>query len=246
MNIKKYLPYLGALVAAILALLALMSALKGHTDTPASWDALSASVKQVGSAADLTSATAITNKDKAICIVSKSASGLAGGVAESVTAVKSGTCRIPDVNVDVTACLWDAPVAPAVLPVPASEGDAAVTAVVVVDPTVVAAPAVDAVVTAPAAPADETVVAPATAAVATPAAVTGTDVPAAVELAVGPLVALVQSTISASDVSPTTKAWGTGVLAWIDSGRPSIIALVENPAEGKLSFKGVDIAGCTP
>lgn len=232
MNIKKYLPYLGALVAALLAILALVTALKGHSDTPESWDTLAASVQQAGSAADLTSATAITNKDKVVCIVSKSASGLAGGVAESVTAVKGGTCRIPDVNVDVSACLWDV-AAPAVLPIPASEGDAA--------PAIV--PAAEVVVTAPV----ETVVAPvAETVVVAPAAVIGTDVPAAVELAIGPLVAIVQSTVAKSDASATTKAWATGVLAWLDSGRPSIIALVENPAEGKLAFKGVDIAGCTP
>lgn len=224
-DFKKFLPYLGAFVAFTLALIAVVGSLKAPKTTPESWDSLSASVKQVGAAADLTSATAITSKDKTVCIVSKSASGLAGGVAESVTAVKGSTCRIPDVNVDVSACL-ETPV------VVAAPSEIPVVEVVVVAPS--ETPVVEMVVEEPA-PGEV---------LETPVA--GIDVPAAVELAIGPLVAIVQGTLAKSDVSPVVKAWGTGVLAWLDSGRPSIIALVENPAEGKLSFKGVDITGCTP
>lgn len=214
MSIKKSLSYVAALVAALVAIFAIVRSISDHKDTPESWDALSASVEQVGAAADLTADTAITNKDKEVCIVSKSVSSLAGGVAESAASAKDGTCRIPDVNINITACLWDAaPAAPVVLSAPVSEGDA-------VEAPVVAE--------APAAP------------------VLSTDVPAAVELALDPLMVAVQGALAKSDASPVVKAWGAGVLTWLDSGRPSIIALVENPAEGKLSFKGVDIEGCTP
>ena len=243
MDIKKFLPYIGAFLAAVLAVAALVTALSGHSDTPESWDALTSSVKQVGTAADLTATTAVTNKDEKVCIVAKTVSGLAGGVADSVGAVKLGTCRIPDVSVDVSACLTpaavtvtaEAPVAADATATPAPETtEAAPVAVATTLPAPEAAPAADAT-----APATETTE-------AAPVATVSADTAALVDSTVSPLVVLIQGVVSKSDATPTSKAWATGVLAWIDSGRPSIVALVENPAEGKLSFKGVDIEGCTP
>ena len=230
MDIKKFLPYIGAFLAAVLAVAALVTALSGHSDTPESWDALTSSVKQVGTAADLTATTAVTNKDEKVCIVAKTVSGLAGGVADSVGAVKLGTCRIPDVSVDVSSCLTPAPAVTVTAEAPVAADATATPA----PETTEAAPAADATT-----PTTETTE-------AAPVATVSADTAALVDSTVSPLVVLIQGVVSKSDATPTSKAWATGVLAWIDSGRPSIVALVENPAEGKLSFKGVDIEGCTP
>jgi hypothetical protein len=229
-NIKKLLPYAGALIALVVAIVALTNAVSSHKDTPASWDALAASVKQVGVASDLAATTAIANKDVTVCIVSKSASGIAAGVAESASlAGTTSTCHIPDVTVDVTACL----------PAPVATAEAASTAPVApAAPATPAAPAAEPEVseTSEAAPADVTVAVSAAPAV-TPDVVSG---------AVAPIVTVVKAALAKSDATPNTKAWGAGVLTWLDSGRPSIAALVADPSTGKLTLKGVDVVGCTP
>lgn len=261
LDIKKILPYAGAILAALIAIVFLVQSFSKHEDTPASWESLSTSVAQVGAAADLTAATAITNKDVTVCVTAKSASGIAQGVALSLGSVKEGVCRIPDVTVDVSACLGEVVEQPAdltvVAEVPVPEpADASPAPEVVEAPVAEPASVVEPVLTpevkaeivseAIQTPEGQEKLAEALIAPAAIAATAGVDVPAAVELAIGPVVVLVKGALEQSDASPVVKAWATGVLTWIDSGRPSIIALVENPSTGKLVFTGVDIAGCTP
>jgi hypothetical protein len=96
------------------------------------------------------------------------------------------------------------------------------------------------VVAAPAASDTDTKAAPVEGTVAS----AGVEVPAAVELAVGPVLALVKGIVANSDAPANAKAWSVGALAWLESGQADIIKLIENPGEGKLSFVGQDIAGC--
>lgn len=222
MNIKKVAPYAGAILAIILAIVGLMSALHSSDGSAASWDSLITSTGQLEAASKLTEATSIQNKDYTVCIVSKSTTGIVHGVGQSLASAKAGTCHIPDVDVDVSACVA---FKPAVAPVTAPVADAS---------TVV--PAVET-----ATPVATTPVVAAPVVVAAPSM----DVNAIVTTAVGPITILVQGTMAKADVDPKVKAWGTGVLAWITSGIPSIVALVADPKDGKLSFKGQDIEGCT-
>lgn len=238
MDIKKVAPYAGAILALVLAIVGLMSALHSSDGSAASWDSIIASTGQMEAASKLTEVTAVQNKDYKVCIVSKSTTGLIHGVSESLSSAKAGTCRIPDVSVDVTDCiaLKPVPVAPPVAVAP------------VVAP---AAPPVAPVVAPVSAPAATPVVAPVAVAapVVAPVAVAAPvvdDVTPIVTAAVGPLTILVQGAISKADVDPKVTAWGTGALAWIASGIPSIVALVNDPKDGKLSFTGQDIAGCKP
>lgn len=238
MNIKKLLPYIGAILLGIAAIVGIVKAMSNHTDTPDSWGQLATSVKQVQVAADLATTASVASKDFEVCVATTATSALAGGVADSLVGVQAGTCRIPDVSVDVSKCLAlkATPVAPEAPVVPAVEAAPAVP----VAPVVEAAPA--------AAPVEPVaVVSPVEVAPAAPAALDAVkDIGPIVDVAVGPLVALLQGALAQSDASPQVKAWATGTIAWLQSGQPSIVALIQNPGEGKLSFKGVDIEGCKP
>lgn len=239
MNIKKFAPYIGAAVVAIVAIVAVISAVGSFDGTPAAWDQLSVSVGQVESASKVTEDTAVQNKDYTACVVSKSATGLIHGVGESILAAKEGKCRIPDVSVDASACVAFKPVAevaappaevPAVIPVP------------VVVP--VAAPVTPALAETPvAAPVTPVEVAPVAPAVVAPVA---PDMQALVKAATAPVVVLAQGLVTKVDADPNTKAWAAGVISWLDSGVPSVVALIEAPTNGKVTFVGQDIAGCTP
>jgi hypothetical protein len=216
---KKILPYLGAVILAVLAFAGLVTTLSGPKDSPEYWTSIEASFVQIATASDMAANTAVTNEDYVPCVTAKSSSALATGLAASAGLAGTGICSMPAVDLDITACFWDAE-APVV-----AEGEAA--------PVVAeAAPVVAEGEAAPAAPVVSRVAA-------------GTNVPEAVELAVGPLVAIVKSVIENSDASANAKAWGTGVLTWLDSGRASIIALIENPGTGVVTFDAVAIEGCS-
>ena len=218
MNIKKILPYVGALIAAISAVVALVTILSGKSDSPEFWADVSASTEQLGSAADTAATAALANKDYVPCVVSTSVAGIAHGVAAS-----AGACTIPGVTIDVSACLWpvEVVVVEAVASVDVAESETPVEAAPEAETAIGASETVSRVMP-------------------------GTDVPAVVELSLGPIVAIVDGVLAKSDLPDTGKAWARGVLAWIDSGRASIIALVENPDTGTLAFEAVSIEGCTP
>lgn len=242
MNIKKLLPYVGALLLAVAAIIGLVKALGDHTDTPDSWGDLASSVAQVKVAADAGTAASVASKDFEVCVATSATSALAGGVADSLNGVKDGVCHIPDVSLDVSACLALKAVeaTPVVEPAPVEPA-----------PEVVETPAVEPAPEAVAAdPAEsvEAVVPPVTEPVAeaAPVAAPASPVAAVVEGAVAPLLAVAQGALAKSDASPEVKAWATAVVAWLQSGVPSVVALIENPGEGKLSFKGVDVEGCKP
>jgi len=73
----------------------------------------------------------------------------------------------------------------------------------------------------------------------------GADVPATVELAILPVLALAGSAIDHSE-DEAIQSWGSAVVDWIGSGKTSIIALIEDPSAGNLSFDGVTVEGCSP
>lgn len=76
-------------------------------------------------------------------------------------------------------------------------------------------------------------------------ATSGVDVPAVVDLSLDPVVGLLRGLIS-TDGEDQVKAWASGVVDWIYSGKPSIIALIEDPASGVLKLDSVTIDGCSP
>lgn len=242
MNIKKFAPYIGAAIVALVAIVAVMSAVGSFDGSPAAWDQLSVSVGQAESASKLTEDTAVQNKDYTACVISKSATGLIHGVGESIVAAKGGKCHIPDVSVDASVCVAFKPVAEAAVP-PVE--------VPVVTPVPVEAPVVaptETPVAAPVVPAEAPVAAPVAAVEVAPAApaVVAPDTKALVKAATAPVVVLAQGLVTKADADPNTKAWAVGVISWLDSGIPSVVALVEAPTDGKVTFEGQDIAGCTP
>lgn len=72
----------------------------------------------------------------------------------------------------------------------------------------------------------------------------GKDIPAAVELSIAPVMGVVTSLLEKGEES-NTKAWAKGALAWLNTGKDSIIALIKNPSSGKLELAAVAIEGCT-
>jgi len=73
----------------------------------------------------------------------------------------------------------------------------------------------------------------------------GADVPAVVELSLGPVIGVLKGFITPEE-DDSVKVWATGVVDWISSGKSSIIDLIENPASGKLELDSVTIEGCVP
>lgn len=205
MNFKKILPYLGAILLVITAAFGILKALSGAKDTPA-WDQLATSVKQVQSAADLATTAAVGEKKYDVCVSSSVTSSVAGAVVDSLAGAQAGTCRIPDLSVDVSKCI--------ALKAPAASPEVAPVA-----PSPVASEVMS---------------------------VTVKDFGPMVDLALGPVLTIVQGAVASSDASPAVKAWSAGVTAWLASGKESLVAFVADPKEGKLSFKGVAIEGCSP
>ena len=72
----------------------------------------------------------------------------------------------------------------------------------------------------------------------------GKDIPAAVELSIAPVIGVVSNLLEKGEDS-NAKAWAKGTLAWLNTGKDSIIALIKNPASGKLELAAVEIEGCT-
>lgn len=72
----------------------------------------------------------------------------------------------------------------------------------------------------------------------------GKDIPAAVELAIAPVTGVVSNLLEKGEDS-NAKAWAKGALAWLNTGKDSIIALIKDPASGKLELAAVVIEGCT-
>ena len=73
----------------------------------------------------------------------------------------------------------------------------------------------------------------------------GVDVPSTVQLAVSPVLLLAKGALNhASDES--LKNWGSAVVDWLSSGQESVVALIEQPEGGTLSFESVTVENCKP
>lgn len=225
-SLRKYLP---ALIVAMVAVFGLVTALISFSGTKADYTALSAQFETLGLAASQATKTSITEKDYSVCIASSSAEGVIKATAQSLKSVGTGTCRLPDVEVDLAPCI-------ALKPVPVVPTET-VTEVA----STPEAPAEVATETVPAEPVAPPVVVEIPPAAPAPEATVASE---AVEAAIGPVIALVK-TLSAQIEDPKLQGWATGVLTWLDSGRATIAALIVDPSSGKLSLKGVDIEGCT-
>jgi hypothetical protein len=178
------LAYLGAALAAVLAIVGVYFSVQSFEDTEEGWADVIAQVEKLGTSAQQAEAVSIEQEDFVVCVATKSAGALLGGVQDSLRAASEGTCRLPSVSADVSACVPFAEKVPE-----------------------------------------------------------GKNVPAAVEVSIAPVLGIVAGLVDKAK-SEKVRAWAKGVLAWVGSGKGSIVALIENPASGKFELAGVDIEGC--
>lgn len=216
---SQWTKYIPAILTAVVAIVGIIFAATKFNGSDESWDAVITSVGDLETATGQAEATAVEGKDYAACVSAKASKALVGSVKEGLASAKDGTCRIPSADVDVSECL-------------AFEHTVVVAAPAASDTDVKATPAAS----------DSDV--KTTPAVEGTVASAGVTVPPAVELAVGPVLALVKGLVANSDAPANAKAWSKGAITWLESGQADIIKLIENPGEGKLSFKGQDIEGC--
>lgn len=217
-KIQKYFP---AILTAIVAIAGIIYASTQFDGSDQSFDNLSVGVSGLGLSANEAVGIAKNSKDTNACIAFTSVGAVVGGVYDSITAAKSGACRLPDVKVDVTDCLLLS--VGKVEPVPATVSDT--------EPPVATEPIV-----VPVSVGGEIVPVPTP---TEPAA--STPVSNVVDSAFQPVFSFLKATASNSKLPPKTKAWSQATLTWVESSHESVVALVANPGSGKFVLHGVDV-----
>ncbi len=182
-------------------------------------------LKQSSKTADAAAEVAISDGNRQVCIAAKSVSALTATAAGAVSSASIGedVCAIPALEIDASAC---------------PEKPKAETETLEVD------------VVAPAGAATEPVAAPVAPVAATEAPVApvaepekAVDVPAIVEIAIGPVLSTLSDLAKSHDGDVTGK-WIGAALDFVNGGRKSIIDIIEHPESGKLSIPGVLVQDC--
>lgn len=191
--------YIPAIIAAIIAIVAIvMASIKFSADEPEDWTQLIEAVAKLETAAAQAEEVAVKDQRHVECIATKATRALVVASIDGLKSAQDGSCKIPDADVDVSACLAWAPAAEAY---PAAEAD----------------PAAEAA-------ADETAT--------------------LVDGVVGIILPLIPAAVDTTKAPENAKAWVKGVSSYLDSARPTILALAKDPSSGKFHATGQVIEGC--
>ena len=231
MSSKKYMVVVPAVLGLLCAVFGAVWALKTE-DKSDDLVAIAEVLKQSSKTADAAAEVAISDGNRQVCIAAKSVSALTATAAGAVSSAAIGedVCAIPALEIDVSAC---------------PEKPKAETETLEVDVVAPAGAATEPVVApvAPAPVADAPVAA--TEAPVAPAAESekAVDVPAIVEIAIGPVLSTLSDLAKSHDGDVTGK-WIGAALDFVNGGRKSIIDIIEHPESGKLSIPGVLVQDC--
>lgn len=102
---KGFFKYIPALLAAVVAIVGLVFAVIEFEGSEGSWKELAAQVDGLGKAADQAAVAAVEEEDFVVCVASEATASLSYAVASSLGEAAEGACQLPDVSVDISACV---------------------------------------------------------------------------------------------------------------------------------------------